>query len=142
MSVNYEEVLADLRQVKADAEAGITAIERLMARNGIARGLKVELPGTASTGGHIGSPKPWNDTSVPQQVGRFLGGQPGKSFTIAEIIEGIGVQNIPTLRGALGRMVKRGEIAKQGRGRYRTPRRNATAEPYTFKADDSIGPSS
>lgn len=119
MPVNYEEVLADLRQRKADAEAGIAAIERLV---GVAS-TPVELPGRASTGrGHIGSLKPWNDTSVPQQVGRFLGGQPGKSFTIAEIIESTGVQNIPTLRGALGRMVKRGEIAKQGRGRYRTPR--------------------
>jgi hypothetical protein len=112
--------LADLRQRKADAEAGIAAIERLV---GVASTPKVELPGRAGTGrGHIGSLKPWSDTSVPQQVGHFLNSQPGKSFTIAEIIAGTGVRNIPTLRGALGRMVKRGEAAKQGRGRYRAPR--------------------
>jgi hypothetical protein len=34
------------------------------------------------------------------------------------------------LRGALGRMVKRGQAGKQGRGRYRAPRPKVqTAEP-------------
>jgi hypothetical protein len=115
MSVNYAEVLADLRQAKADAEASIVAIERLLARGQLPVGAPADVRPTPNA-------TPENDASVPQQVGRFLNSQPGKSFTIAEIIEGTGAQNIPTLRGALGRMVKRGEAAKQGRGRYRAPR--------------------
>jgi hypothetical protein len=115
MSVNYNDVLADLRQVKADAEAGIAAIERLTAR--------AQLPvGASPSVEPMHKAIPEGDASVPQQVARFLGSQPGKSFTIAEIILGTGAQNIPTLRGALGRMVKRGQAGKQGRGRYRAPR--------------------
>jgi hypothetical protein len=115
MSVNYEEVLADLRQVKADAEAGIAAIERLLARG--------QVPVGASAGVRpMPKTTPDNDASVPQQVARFLNSQPAKSFTIAEIIDGTGVRNIPTLRGALGRMVANGKAGKQGRGRYRAPR--------------------
>lgn len=125
MPVNYDEVLADLRQMKADAEAGITAIERLMARSGIAPNPKVERPGPVSaTLSNIASLKPWNDTSVPQRVANFLNAQPTRSFTIAEIVEGTGVKKIQTLRGALGRMLKSNppKAAKQGRGHYRAPR--------------------
>jgi hypothetical protein len=113
MPANYDEVLADLRQMKADAEAGITAIERLMAR-----GHAPVAPPKRTVHGDTTE----NDASYPQEVSRFLGSQPTKSFTIGEIAANIGAENVQSLRGALGRMVKRGQAGKQGRGRYRAPR--------------------
>jgi hypothetical protein len=121
MPANYDEVLADLRQMKADAEAGITAIERLMARGHA----PVEPPKRAAQGNTAE-----NDASIPEQVSGFLGGQQGKSFTINEIAMSIGAKNLQSLRGALGRMVVNGKAAKQGRGRYRAPRpKIQTVEP-------------
>lgn len=108
---HYQTVLAELRQVKADAEAGIAAIERLLASN----------PATRSGPDQGGS-------SVPQRVQQFLESQSGKSFTISDIVEALSIENIQTLRGALGRLYKSGKIGKHGRGRYRSPRSKAQAE--------------
>lgn len=121
----YEIVLADLRQMKADAEAGIAAIERLLARTLATQALTAEpiLPMvTSPTEGQ-------SDASVPQQVVRFLESQPGKYFTIADIVQGVGIEKVQTLRGALGRLLKAGKIGKHGRGRYRALRPKAQAEP-------------
>ena len=119
MNAHYEAVLEDLRQMKADAEAGILAIERLISRAQTIPPKAVESriapTPAASASGQDG-------TSVPQQVVQFLESQPGKSFTIADIVQGIGIEKVHTLRGALGRLVKSGKIGKHGRGRYRAPR--------------------
>ena len=114
MNEHYEAVLADLKQMMVDAEAGILAIERLISR--------ANAPGNANGTGKPGHPDA--ETSIPQRVIKFLETQPGKSFTIADIIEGIGEANVQTLRGALGRMVKSDppKIGKYGRGRYRAAR--------------------
>jgi hypothetical protein len=148
MNAHYEAVLSDLKQMKADAEAGIAAIERLMNRDKP----KDSLWDTGDNEPQNEKPRlqvqkhvqPYAD-GIPQRVSRFLASQPGGSYSVAEIAEAIGANNVQTLRGALIRMVKSGRVGKYGRGRYRAPRRNAattTAEPHAFKADDSIGPSS
>ena len=125
MPVNYEEVLADLRQMKADAEAGITAIERLMARSS-APGQNHQTVGAFVSYTTPGLPpqkkkQPYSD-GIPERVNRFLQSQPGGSYSIMDIAKAIGATNIQTLRGALGRMVKSGKAGKQGRGLYRAPR--------------------
>jgi hypothetical protein len=121
VSINehYEAVLADLEQTKADAEAGIKAIKRLISRGS---GLTREI----STG--LVDPVPLTEAeqavSVPQRVLLFLAARMGQSFTTEEIGDGTGVTQIQTLRGALGRLYKAKKIGKYGRGRYRARRAN------------------
>jgi hypothetical protein len=125
MNAHYEAVLADLKQMKADAEAGIAAIERLMTRG---EGGKVDVGRTSKSGAEDGSSSGFHvladamEMSVPQRIGELLGAQPSKSFTIAELVEGTGVKNVQTLRGALIRMVALSKAVRTGRGRYRAPR--------------------
>jgi hypothetical protein len=119
MNAHYEEVLEDLRQMKADAEAGILAIERLMSRTQVTAPTVAEPRITANP---VGPAEGHDDASVPQRVVQFLESQPGKSFTIADIVQGVGIEKVQTLRGALGRLVKSGKIGRHGRGRYRAPR--------------------
>jgi hypothetical protein len=128
MNAHYEAVLADLRQVKADAEAGIAAIERLMARSVASeQGAHVDEMETIDIG-----PMPHGLTpskrvhrysdSIPQRVISFLQSQPGGAYSVGDIAKAIGAPNIQTLRGALIRMVASGKAAKHGRGLYRAPR--------------------
>ena len=126
MSINehYEAVLADLEQMKADAEAGIKAIKRLISRGSSS---------TKEVSVGVADSLPLNDSvrteqamSVPQKVLTFLAERTGQSFTTEEIGEGTGVMQIQTLRGALGRLYKAKKIGKYGRGRYRARRPNET----------------
>lgn len=130
MNSHYEAVLADLRQTKADAEAGIRAIERLMARNAqasedeatsapaITAKAKAESNGTSNSG----------DPSVPTRILELLASQPNHSFSFGEILLGLATVNAKTLRGALARVANKGRIAKPSRGKYRAVRKPATAE--------------
>jgi hypothetical protein len=122
MNEHYKAVLADLKQMKQDAEAGITAIERLIARASEASPVSSEETDLFDD---LDAPGVVITESVPQRVIRFLATRPGHPFTVDEIVKGATVGSVPTLRGALGRMVKAGKISKQGRGRYRTPRTKA-----------------
>lgn len=125
MNAHYEAVLEDLKRMKTDAEAGIAAIERLMDRSKPSRGLFEEDDlGPEKEAPRVQPQKkvqPYSD-SVPQRVLRFLQGQPGGSYSIADIAKAIEATNIQTLRGALIRMVKSSKIGKHGRGLYRAPR--------------------
>jgi len=122
MNAHYEVVLADLKQMKADAEAGIVAIERLMARPMPEQGAIEEI----DFGPTIGAVQPQKKInppeSIPQRVGRFLESQPGGAYSVGDIAKAIGATNVQTLRGALIRMVASGKAAKHGRGLYRAPR--------------------
>jgi len=130
VSINehYAAVLTDLEQMKADAEDGIKAIKRLILRgSGSAR--------EASTS-EVVPALPINDgiqaeqsLSVPLRVLAFLAMRAGQSLTTEEIAEGIGVTQIQTLRGALGRLYKAKKIGKYGRGRYRARRANESPDP-------------
>ena len=126
MSVNphYEAVLADLKRMKADAEAGIAAIERLMAKPTPVQDTAVQEidPGPMTNGVQPQKMvQPYSD-SIPQRVNRFLASQPGGSYSVGDIAKAIGATNIQTQRGALIRMVASGKAMKHGRGLYRAPR--------------------
>ena len=126
--VNYDEVLADLRQMKADAEAGIAAIQRLASSTRAAVPMAAAKASIAPVPKHTENP---SEPSVPQRVVQFLESQQGKSFSIGDIMQGAGIDKIQTLRGALGRLVKppNGKIGKHGRGRYRALRSKIQPEP-------------
>jgi hypothetical protein len=123
MYEHYEAVLADLKQMKADAEAGIAAIERLMARGEDSK-VNVGTAPKANINNGFQALADSMEMSVPQRIAEILGAQPGKSFTIAELVRETGVKNVQTLRGALGRMVMSGKAGKQGRGKYCAPRQS------------------
>jgi hypothetical protein len=117
MNEHYEAVLDDLKQMKADAEAGIAAIERLMVK-----GKPTEKRSSL-----------WDDDEpaqqgpgLPSKVLDFLNANPSKSFRFDEIVAGIQATNEHSLRGALGRMVKVGRISKAGRGRFRARKPEAS----------------
>ena len=109
MSVNpaYDVVLADLQQMKEDAEDGIRAIKRLMSRS-LAAGI---VPAQAPA-----------DASVANRIIAFLAAQEGRSVRVDDLSKGIAPVNMKTLRGTLARLAKEGKIGKHGRGRYRSAR--------------------
>ena len=126
MSLNphYEAVLADLEQMKADAEDGIRAIRRLMARSGSSA--PAVLPSVA----------PPLSGSLTTRMVAFLGSQQGKSFRAEEIAMALGDSNVnmKTLRGTLARLAKDKKIGKHGRGRYRCARNTANASTEAMAA--------
>lgn len=126
MPVNYDEVLADLRQMKADAEAGIAAIQRLASRTQIGVPVVTVAPATPAAG----IAEDQSSTSVPRRIVQFLESHPQKGLAIADISQGAGVTSIPTLRGALGRLVKAEKIARAGRGCYRAVRPRRIIPPF------------
>lgn len=129
MSINehYAAVLSDLKQMKADAEAGITAIERLISRTPAPTQREKEeslFEDFVESGD-----KPAKDVpSVPQRVIAFLMEHPGQTFDADEIGKGTGIgrDQIRTLRGALSRLSKAKKISKYARGRFRARRANET----------------
>lgn len=113
---HYEAVLADLEQMKADAEYGIKAIRRLMVRTGVKQSAPITVvSGAASLDGNP-------ESSLPIQVLRFLNENPGRTFRVEEIGSNVGISNFKTLRGALSRLKRDGKIGRYGRGRYRAAR--------------------
>lgn len=122
MNAHYEAVLSDLRQMKADAEAGIQAIERLILRpkaTGLNEGAGTSNPVRRNLFGEPGVPA---SPSAPQRILHFLTEHAGTSFTVQQIAKEGGIEQIGTVRGAIGRLTKSGKISKQGRGRYRVPK--------------------
>src|SRR5260370_37010572 len=121
MNPHYEAVLADLRQMKADAEAGIVAIERLASRSmGGAR--PSEQPPPVTPASIIQRPFGFNAQSAATQIVEFLNSNTGRTFTIEVIGKGVGAYNLKTIRGALSRLAKDKKIGKYGRGKYRATR--------------------
>lgn len=105
MNSHYRAVLSDLRQMKADAEAGIVAIERLMSSEDSE---KTGVPESAET------------DSMPLRVLRFFSSTQGETFSVEDIIDGAGMNSKPrTVRGAINRLHKAQKIERCGRGRYR-----------------------
>ena len=113
MSANphYDAVLADLQQMKEDAEDGIRAIKRLMSRS-MGAGI---VPSVAPT-----------DASVANRIITFLAAQEGRSVRIDDLSKGLAPVNMKTLRGTLARLAKEGKIGKHGRGKYRSARQART----------------
>jgi hypothetical protein len=108
LNPHYDAVLADLQQMKEDAEDGIRAIKRLISRTG---GSGVPLAVAAE------------GTSVANRVFQFLEAQNGRSVKTDEVVKALAPVNIKTVRGALHRLAKDGKIGKHGRGKYRAARR-------------------
>jgi hypothetical protein len=120
MNEHYAVVLADLKQMKADAEAGIVAIERLMARAGTPANHKPHSPEPESPP-HGQADKQTEDLGIPNRVLAFLRENPHGLFTTEAIHTGIGTDvNLKTLRGALSRMALNTKIERVGRGKFRT----------------------
>ncbi|MGD0500047.1 MAG: hypothetical protein ABSC23_16605 [Bryobacteraceae bacterium] len=126
MNEHYQAVLADLKQMKSEAEAGIRAIERLMARNPAGAG---QIPRPRRESEDESDSTPAFVGSVPQRVLNFLNERQGQTFSIEEIGEGAEVTETQTLRGALGRLYAQKKIGKYGRGRYRARRPNELEQP-------------
>ena len=108
---HYDAVLADLQQMKEDAEDGIRAIKRLMSRS---LGLSA-------------LPEAQSKASLANRIVAFLGSQNGHSLRAEEISKALAPVNMKTLRGTLARLAKQDKIGKHGRGKYRARRANATA---------------
>ena len=119
LNEHYEAVLADLQQMKADAEDGIRAIKRLMSRSGTVGNRVLETPVSFQRE---------DSGSLPNRIVSYLDSRQGRSFRIGEIWEGTGKPNVKTLRGALQRLARTGKIGKHGRGRYRAKREPANAQ--------------
>lgn len=111
---HYDAVLADLRQMKEDAQDGIRAIERLISRAS-ANSVTKPIEG-AATG------------SVANRVIAFLESQNGRAVRTDEVFKAVGPVNMKTLRGTLARLAADKKIGKHGRGKYRAARR-ARGEP-------------
>jgi hypothetical protein len=105
---HYDAVLADLRQMKEDAQDGIRAIERLVSRAS-ASSSPTESIGTGS---------------IANRIVAFLESQNGRSVRTEEVLKAIGPVNMKTLRGTLSRLASDKKIGKHGRGKYRAARRN------------------
>ena len=134
MNEHYAAVLADLEQMKADAEDGIRAIKRLMSRilgepsvtEPTTSKQKPTVPTTAITV----SEQP----SIPTLVLQMLAEQPNRSFRFQEIFERMPDVNAKTLRGALSRLGGENKIGKHGRGRYRALRNRQEVESESSTA--------
>jgi hypothetical protein len=125
LNEHYEAVLADLQQMKADAEDGIRAIKRLMTRPAGSVGTQVTKPSANVQPEDNGTPQ---NPSLPNQIIAFLEGRQGRNFRAKDIWEGLGKPNIKTLRGALQRLSTSEKIGKHGRGRFRARRVATTSE--------------
>ena len=109
MNEHYLAVLADLEQMKADAENGITAIKRLLA--------KTDTVVTAHAKPH----RKVADGSIQTLILEFLNRHPSKIHRPKEIANGIGVGAVANLRGPLSRLAGEKKIAQHGRGKYSAP---------------------
>jgi hypothetical protein len=105
---HYDVVLADLQQMKEDAEDGIRAIKRLISRTSVASTVPVESTGTPS---------------IANRIIAFLEAQNGRSVKTAEVQTFLAPVNMKTLRGTLSRLANEKKIGKHGRGKYRAARR-------------------
>jgi hypothetical protein len=114
LNAHYEAVLADLRQMKADAEDGIRAILRLMSRSGVASS---SAPSDNADVAGAGS-------SLSNRIIGFLDSQQGRSCRAEDIAKAIGAVNIKTMRATLFRLAKSGKIGRHGRGKYRCARKS------------------
>jgi hypothetical protein len=121
MKEHYEVVLEELKRKKAEAEAGIQAIENLLLQSS-PRAVKPPAARRSYT------PTDTEEQSVPQRIMTFLERSPGRAFSIEDIAEGIGGANVRTLMGTLGRLYKQEKIARAGRGRYGA-KSNRSARP-------------
>jgi hypothetical protein len=105
---HYDVVLADLQQMKEDAEDGIRAIKRLISRTSVAGAAPIESTGTPS---------------IANRIIAFLEAQNGRSVKTAEMQTALAPVNVKTLRGTLSRLASEKKIGKHGRGKYRAARR-------------------
>lgn len=101
LNVDYEAVLADLKQRKAELENGIAAIRRIAARFGA-------IPAEEAYG---------ENTTIA--VLRFLSDRRLQSFYAYEIADAIGCRKLGNVRGAIYRRVKMGTLRKDEDGRVR-----------------------
>jgi hypothetical protein len=130
VSINehYAVVLADLQQMKTDAEAGIAAIQRLLTRGrtetAAIKPIKIVEPEPLTL--------PGDEISIPSQVLAFLNANPSRSYTAMQIRTGIGGDvNIKTLRGALSRLAGK-KIERQARGKFRAKKLVGVFSPESF----------
>jgi len=112
MNEHYLAVLADLEQLKADAEHGIRAIKRLLAKTN-----------TVVTA-HAKPRRKAADRSIQTLILEFLNRHPSKILRPREIATGIGIDGVANLRGPLSRLAGEKKIAQHGRGKYSASRRS------------------
>ena len=137
MPVNphYEIVLADLEQMKKDAEDGIRAIKQLMARSG-----QVVADQEAEPAKPVRPPQR-NDMpeamakSVVHNTAALVRGaftkQPHRVFTVKDLASVLGLSDIKTIGATVFRLTDRGFIKKVSRGHYRlkvTAQKTAVSE--------------
>lgn len=101
MQVDYEAVLTDLEQRRAELDEGIKALERMVSRFFGASVETVPLMTNASS-----------------SVLRFLSARQGVSFSANEISGALGTFSIGTVRGALWRLSGKRAIQRMKRGKF------------------------
>jgi hypothetical protein len=134
MNTHYDVVLADLKRMKADAEAslatadaGIAAIERLISQNQTSASVTVKNAPAAENFHDYedqNEDEGVEEASIPERILAFLAENQGQTFTTQEIAESIGSTQVQTVRGALSRLYGKKKIGKYGRGRYRARKPN------------------
>jgi hypothetical protein len=127
---HYLIVLEDLKKMKAEAEAGIRAIERLIARSPGDEPKSTPTESGERENGPVCDERIATE-SVPTRIVQFLGSKPGRSFTAEEIAKALGPHvNFRTVRGALFRLARGrfSKVVRAGRGRYRLRGRPAVVE--------------
>lgn len=121
MNEHYAAVLADLQQMKSDAENGIRALQRLMSRDS-ANGPHAIAPVRAHGNGAELS-------GASRRVIEFLEANPATSYTLAEVARGIDQADLP--RATLARLAASGRISKAAPGRFHAVARPQTQQPQS-----------
>ena len=134
INLHYEAVLADLEQMKTDAEDGIRAINRLLSRTSPgASNATRPVPGVRPSDSSLRSPNN-DEPSIPTRIVEFMFAHRG-SVNAEEIAQALGNVNLKTVRGALARLYKYKKIMRVGRGKYRTASRGTGADPSAIVAE-------
>ena len=121
MNEHYVAVLADLKQMKADAEAGIAAIERLVSRGGqtqfqFSPPIAQPIPVTTISDAAVVA----DEAGIPDRVLEIFTKDPGRVYDTERLAALLGSVNIKTLRGALSRLSSgdNAKLKRLSRGKY------------------------
>lgn len=105
MNAHYSAVLADLEMMKADAENGIIALRRLVAR---------DSPVTPT------APRTARRAPVSDAVIQFLDANRGEARTVAEIAAAIGHAADESIRRTVNRLARTKRIARSAGSKFRS----------------------
>lgn len=118
--MNYQEIIAELRQEITEAQAALRYFERKATDNYAGPAKAVSTPSAAAARQSrqiIASRPSLSSQSIPEMVLELLRQDTGRAWSVPQIIEGVKARE-KSLRGALNRMVSEGRLVRATRGRY------------------------